>query len=722
MKKDLSSTSKGFGTFKGVFVPSILTILGIIMYLRMGWVVGQVGLTGSIIIITLSSAITFLTTLSISATATNMKIEGGGAYFMISRSFGVEAGAAIGIPLFIAQVLGISFYLSGFSESVYHLFPIASPQIIGTAGLAALAILAYKSTDVALKTQTAILIVILLSLLSFFMGDTPAPSEAAVKTATSSTSFWVVFAIFFPAVTGIEAGIAMSGDLKNPGRSLPWGTLGAVIVGYVVYVSIAIFLGVKVPLDILKSDSMIMLSVAKYSHLIVLGIWGASLSSALGAILGAPRTLQALGIDKVLPTSNLKFCEVFTYACALAGIWLGDLDVIAPVLSMFFLTSYGALNLAAALEGSISNPSWRPSFRTPWILSLIGALGCLATMLMIDAGSAFLAMILCSLIYFVMSKKEQKSRWSDIRYAMMLSLARFAVYALARLKVDARSWRPNLLVLSGSINERWYMIELADAITHGKGFLTVVNILTAKHKLEETRIQSLEKSLALHLKKKGIPAFVEVCTADDLVSGAQAFISSHGLGPLVPNTVVLGETEEEEKFEGFVRLISTISNLRRNLIILREGIYVEPNYRFLKKPQKTIDVWWNRGLNAGLMLALGYMIQSSPEWRGAILNLKSVVGSEAQKDGALEYMKDFVLKGRIDAIVSVFVNSNDVFETIRKESRKSHLIFIGLKPIAGVEMPTYIEYYKNMLLRTKGMPPVVLTLASEDVKFKEIFS
>src|SRR5690606_30197672 len=241
----------------------------------------------------------------------------------------------------------ISFYIAGFSESVYHLAPIASPQIIGTVSLVALAVLTYISTDLALKAQLVILVIIIGSLVSFFMGSPPEPAEVAIGAATIATvSFWQVFAVFFPAVTGIEAGIAMSGDLKNPGRSLPWGTLFAVVTSFIIYIAITMHLGALAPLDVLSSNSMIMVEVAKYSVLVLLGIWGASLSSALGALLGAPRTLEALAKDRVLPGLNTKACIFITYGIALTGIWLGDLNVIAPILSMFFLTSYGFLNLA----------------------------------------------------------------------------------------------------------------------------------------------------------------------------------------------------------------------------------------------------------------------------------------------------------------------------------------------------------------------------------------
>ncbi|MCB0406359.1 MAG: amino acid permease, partial [Bdellovibrionales bacterium] len=369
-----------FGTFNGVYIPSILTILGVIMYLRLGWVVGNVGLTASLLIITMASAITFLTALSIAATATNMRVGAGGAYYMISRSFGIEAGAAVGVPLYLAQALGVSFYVAGFSESLNALFPQLPPVAISVVVLTLLSILSFYSTDVALKIQNFIFLAIALSLASFFLGETP-EYGLALGEVPPEVPFWVVFSVFFPAVTGIEAGISMSGDLKDPAKSLPLGTLAAVLTGYVIYVLIAVFLDRFADAETLRSNPMVMQQVALVGGLVVVGIWGATLSSALGALLGAPRTLQALARDSILPrfigvghpqTDAPNTATVFTYLVSLAGVLLGDLDAIAPVLSMFFLTSYGMLNLIAGLEGFMGSPSWRPKFRTPWLLSIFG--------------------------------------------------------------------------------------------------------------------------------------------------------------------------------------------------------------------------------------------------------------------------------------------------------------------------------------------------------------
>ncbi|MCB0405896.1 MAG: hypothetical protein KDD51_14025 [Bdellovibrionales bacterium] len=718
-----------FGTFNGVYIPSILTILGVIMYLRLGWVVGNVGLTATLLIITMASLITLLTALSIAATATNMRVGAGGAYYMISRSFGIEAGAAVGVPLYLAQALGVSFYVAGFSESLNSIVPQLPPVAISVVVLTLLSVLSFYSTDVALKIQNFIFLAIALSLASFFLGETP-EYGLPVGDVPLEMPFWVVFSVFFPAVTGIEAGISMSGDLKDPAKSLPLGTLAAVLTGYVVYVLIAVFLDGFADLETLRANPMVMQQVALVGGLVVVGIWGATLSSALGALLGAPRTLQALSRDSILPrfigvghpkTDAPNTATIFTYLVSLGGVLLGDLDAIAPVLSMFFLTSYGMLNLIAGLEGFMGSPSWRPKFRTPWLLSIFGAAACFGTMLMIDSGATFVAAFCCFGIFIYMRTKSINARWGDMRRGILNAVARYSIYALANYRKNAKSWRPHLMVLSGSPLSRWYLIELADAISHGKGFLTVATVLSKESINEENRVMQMEESLRLFLEKKGVPALVEVSVADNTMRGIQAMVRGYGLGPLVPNTFIVGETEKPENFLMFTEIIKLTQTLERNLVIVRKGKETSPKKPALKK----IDVWWSQNQqNSAFMLALAYMLQTSPEWRGSDLTLKTTVRSEEEKPKMESRAKRFLYESRMDSQLEVLVESEEqgTLTTIRHNIAEADLVFVGMRqPEPGESLETYKEYYVDILRRTQGYPTTCLVLAGEKIKFDEIF-
>jgi len=717
-----------FGTFQGVFLPSILTIFGVVMYLRMGWVVGNAGLMSTIVIVTISSVITLITVLSMSSIATNMKVRGGGAYFMVSRSLGVEAGAAVGLSLFFAKAIGIAFYIVGFAEALHSVFPELPETAVGVISLVVLTILAYISASLALKISFVMLIIIILSLISFFTGSHYAGSHV-LTSAVSVTpiSFWVVFAVFFPAVTGIEAGLSMSGDLKNPARSLPLGSIIAVVVGFLVYLAVPIFLSLMASKEDLTTNLMIFKDISSIKVLVLLGVWGATLSSALGSLLGAPRTLQAMARDRIVPkflgrgygvVDTPRIATIASFAIAFVAIWIGKLNTIAPVLTMFFLTTYGFLNLIAGVEGLINNPSWRPSFRTPWFISIIGAMLCLVAMFMINAGATFIAIIVISLLYYVTAKRKFNTRWFDMRRSIYQSLARFSIYRLTETEEHAKSWRPNLLVLSGSPTRRFYLIELADAISHGKGFLTVASILTSES-VPVDKIYSMQKSIHSFLEARNIQALVKVVAVEKRLEGVENFIRSYGVGPLIPNTLLMGEAETD--IEEFIKIIMLTHRAKRNIVIVRERHVSLPK----TEHRKHISCWWGgKPHNAGFMLVLGYMIQTSPEWCDSKLTIKTVARDEEESGKIHGDMDSFLKEARLIAEPSVITHSyseSPLPTSIRESSADADLVFIGMRPPDEDEtVESYMVYYKKLIEQTEGFPMLAMVLAAEEMKFQDI--
>ena len=295
-----------FGTFLGVYTPSTLTILGLIMYLRFGWVLGNLGLGVTIVVVLLASSITLITGLSASALATNMRVGVGGEYFLISRSLGVELGGAIGIPLFLCRTLSITFYCFGLAESIVALTTPAgqelSPalvQVLAAGLVIATTAVSGRSASMALRLQVPIMIAVGLSLVALAIGVGTGGLRAPEWVPTYRTApagFWFVFAVFFPAVTGFTAGIGMSGDLKDPQRSIPRGTLLAVLTGTVVYLIVPVLLAITMRLTPAELASA---GIGAWTRVAVLGawlvypgIWGAILSSAFGSALGGPRVLQ----------------------------------------------------------------------------------------------------------------------------------------------------------------------------------------------------------------------------------------------------------------------------------------------------------------------------------------------------------------------------------------------------------------------------------------------
>ena len=238
-----------FGTFSGVFTPTLLTILGVIMYLREGWVVGNAGLLGAWLVILMSFAITAATALSLASITTNIRIGAGGAFSIISQSLGLEVGGSIGLPLFISQALAVAMYIFGFRAGWLFVFPHHPALVVDLLAFVLLFGIGYASAGLAFKVQYLILAIIVCSLISVaaaafsgsmsqpvqWWGDFPGSPEEGFK----GIGFWAVFAVFFPASTGIMAGANMSGDLKNPRRSILVGTLWAIGLSLVVYLLLA---------------------------------------------------------------------------------------------------------------------------------------------------------------------------------------------------------------------------------------------------------------------------------------------------------------------------------------------------------------------------------------------------------------------------------------------------------------------------------------------------
>ena len=719
------STRGRLGTFGGVFTPSILTILGVIMYLRFGWVVGHVGLVGTLSIVTLSTSITFLTALSVSAIATDQRVRTGGAYYMVSRSIGVETGGAVGIPLFFAQALSVALYTVGFAESVVGVFPGLSEKWVGLVTTVLVAILALSSARVAIRAQYFIMAAIAISLISLLFGSPIEESQIEMwgVPAGASAGFWKVFAVFFPAVTGIMAGVNLSGDLKDPARSLPRGTLAAVGVGYVIYMTLPVILASRADAATLIADPLIMRRMAFWGDAILLGVWGATLSSAVGSILGAPRVLQALARDGVLPRplrwlgsgsgpdDEPRLGTAVTLAVALTAVYLGNLNIIAPVLTMFFLTTYGALNVAAGLETFLKSPSFRPRFRVNWALSLMGAVGCVAVMLLVNPLATVAAAVIVIGIFLWLERREMQAAWGDLRRGIWMAVMRAGLLRLSSAP-DPKTWRPHLLVLSGAPTQRWHLIDFATSLTHNRGLMTVATVLRSKG-MTRDRQSSMEQTIRDYLLRRGVDGLVRVVMAPDPFSGGERLVGAYGLGSVVPNTILLGDSEEGAHREAYCRMIEHFHDARRNVLIVhdrREGDSFGE--------RKRIDVWWG-GLqrNGGLMAILAYLMRTSLAWRSAKVSLKLVVPTESAAERARVNLDSIVARTRTGARSEVLVSGGrDFDEILRESSGDADLIFLGLAEPKG----DFVSYYERIRQRLRGLPTTVLALAAEDLAFGEV--
>ena len=727
MKEKTTGGGYGFGTFQGVFTPSILTIIGVVMYLRFGWMLGNLGLTQSLAMVTIGSFITFLTGLSISALATNMRMKGGGAYFMLSRSFGAEAGAALGIPLALSQAIGVSFYVAGFSEALTNSgLPFVSgwdPRIVGLVTLVLLATVSTLSADIALKSQYFIMGAIALSLVSFFLGGSP-EGLAPTGDVPAKLGFWPVFAVFFPAVTGILSGVGMSGDLREPGKSIPRGTLAAVLTGYAIYMAVPIALHRFVPdAELLRSDTMILQKCAIWPFAILLGVWAATLSSAVGSFLCAPRVFQALSRDRLLPrifgrgfgrTDDPRVSSVVCFGIAAAGLWFGNINVIAPVLTMFNLSTYALLNLSAGMEGLMGNPSWRPTFRVRPFFPLAGFALCSGAMLMIDPGWTFVALGCEAAIFWLVRRRAMRARWGDMRTGLLVQLAHFALRGLSRRGMDLRAWRPNLLVLSGAPENRPRLVAFAAGISGRSGLATYAAVLPESAWTPE-RGREMGRTLHEWLERHGIDAQVRVQPAASTEEGLCSLVRVYGFGPVEPNTVLFGAVSGE----GIAGAVETAIRWRRNVIVVPESPEGE-----MESGDGRIDVWWRGGNdNAPFMLALACLLRRGPAGHGMRLRLCHLLEKGESVKGARRRLADFLDTARVEAeVVVTDPGSGDAFREITRISADSSLALLGIRKPASDEAPeSYAKYLVALQSSMETLPNVVFACAAEDIDFRAIF-
>lgn len=709
----ISASSGRFGTFTGVFTPNILTILGIILFLRVGWVVGQAGLWGALGIVILANVISFLTGLSLSAIATSMNVRAGGNYYLISRSLGLEVGGAIGIPLFLSQAISIAFYIIGFTEALLAIefFQQIDPRLIATAVAILFAVIAYIGADFALKIQFFILGVLVISLISFFTGGWDSFGTINfTSNYTLGNNFWTVFAVFFPAVTGIEVGISLSGDLKDPSKSIPRGTIGSILVTAVIYILAVIWFATHLSADELINNNLAMQGVALVPGLILAGVWASTLSSALGSVLAAPRTLQAIAQDRVLPlwmagkmgsNTEPRVAVLLSASIAVVVIWLGDLDFVAPIISMFFLNTYGMVNLVASIENVVGNPSYRPQFKIPWIVSMIGAIGCYGAMFLISPLATVIAIIITYGVFFALERRQVRSTWGDVKSGIWIAIARAALLQLEKEPYSSKNWRPNIIVFTGQPHNREQLVAMADWLSRGRGIVTFTQLIIGdvEKLLGKNLRQTARRQIRNYIQDHGMTAFAEAEVVSDFKQGALTLAQAHGIGNLDSNSILMGWSRTEDGRAMQMDLMRRLVASRKSVLFFN----FDSERGFGNK--RIINVWWQgRGGNADLKLLLAYLIQRHGDWFEAEIRLLRVIEGEEgllQTQAHLEQMLEDV---RVEAEPIAIVREDPeqpIAEVIKANSFDADLTVLGMMLPPAEEAEAYSRRL-NQLVKAVG--------------------
>jgi amino acid transporter len=701
-----------FGAFGGVFTPCTLTILGVIMFLRFGEVVGNAGVWHALIIVALAKVITTFTALSLSAIATNTRVRGGGAYFLISRSLGVEFGGSIGVVFFVAQATSVAMYVIGFTEALVAAFPTAELSFPLVATLVNLVVFScvLGGASWAIKVQYGILALLGLALGSFLVGvwvgaSSEQLSENMAPDYGLGNDFFVMFALFFPAATGIMAGANMSGDLKKPGRAIPRGTLASIGVTAAIYLAMALALGATADHYTLTTNHLVVRDTALVPLLITLGIFAATLSSALGSMMGAPRILQALARDDVFRRLTFfgsgsgvndepRRAIVLTAVIAQAGILLGDLNAIAPIITMFFLITYGYLNLATFVEAITKNPSYRPTFRfSHWSTALLGTIGCALVMFLISPLWASVSILAMLTLHWYIDRREIIAHWGDVKSGATFERARKNLLQLEEDAYHPKNWRPTILALSGRAWTRVPLAVYGHWLTGGRGVLTLAQVLAGNTGSHLIRRAEQETSLREFIRQKELRAFPAVLVAPNLELGIEALVQCYGIGAFRPNLVLLGWSSRGRAID-FCNILRTVAGLERSIVMVRANRNGNGEDPWLP-PLGPIDVWWRGQANGHLMLLLAHLLVENDAWRGRRVRLLRLVGGEAERDAATHHLSQLIHDARINATPEVIV-SDDFFETIRITSGQAAAVVLGFAPPAEGDDAAFVARMEKM--------------------------
>ncbi|MBK8501884.1 MAG: amino acid permease [Saprospiraceae bacterium] len=651
-----------FGTAP-VFFTAISTILGAVLFLRFGFAVGQLGFLSTLIMIIIGHAVTIPTAMAIAEIATNQKVEGGGEYFIISRSFGLVIGSTIGLALFLSQAISVAFYVMAFSEAFVPLFTWLTNQfslhpnlvyileVKQTVGIPALLLLTYvmltKGADLGMKMLYIVVAVLAVSLIAFFLGQTDyaqthsfdATLHLSSVSDLSPLSFFTVFAIIFPAFTGMTAGVGLSGDLKDPGKAIPFGTMAATIGGMIIYCLIAYKFAISAdPVTLSDTSELVMQDIAWSGWILIpLGLAAATISSALGSIMVAPRTLQAIALDRIFPSALMNLwlskgkgaskepvnASIVTVVIAGIFIIMGAIDNVAKIISMFFMVTYGSLCLISFLNHFAADPSYRPKFKSRWYISLFGALACIGLMFFMSPRSALIAIFTISAIYLFNSYyNRHKQSLAVIFQGVIFQFSRSLQVFLQKAKKETIStWRPSAVAISEHSFQRLSAFDLLAWISNKYGFGTYIHVIKGYLSKETNLVAQECKNRLIHMAEdKRSNIFIDTLVSPSYTSTIAQVVQLPGIAGTENNLFIF-----EFAFHDPTNLPDIVDNLKLIKSVDFDVTILRTSIRGFGL-NKHIHVWINSHDydNANLMILLAYIIIGHPDWRSAEIKINAI--------------------------------------------------------------------------------------------------
>ncbi|CAL7949519.1 unnamed protein product [Xylocopa violacea] len=778
------------GTLIGVFLPCIQNIFGVILFIRLTWVVGTAGAIQGFFIVLCCCCVTMLTAISMSAIATNGVVPAGGSYFMISRSLGPEFGGAVGMLFYTGTTLAAAMYIIGAVEIVLtYMAPSLSifgdftkdPTIMynnfrvyGTCLLMVMGTIVFIGVKFVNKFATVALACVILSIVAVYVGlfynfygneslkmcilgkrllkdinvmadcnknrsgvlhqlycpnNTKCdsyylennvtivngirglasgvflenvwdsfqeegqliaygsdPKDIDVMSDSSfnqiqvdlTTTFTILIGIFFPSVTGIMAGSNRSGDLADAQKSIPIGTICAILTTSTVYLSSVLLFAGTVDNLLLRDKfgqsiggKLVVANMAWPNQWVILiGSFLSTLGAGLQSLTGAPRLLQAIAKDSIIPfltpfaTSSSRGeptrALVLTVLICQCGILLGNVDYLAPLLSMFFLMCYGFVNLACALQTLLRTPNWRPRFKYyHWSLSFLGLSLCIAIMFMTSWYYALLAMGMAGCIYKYIEYRGAEKEWGDGIRGLALSAARYSLLRLEEGPPHTKNWRPQILILSkltdDLVPKYRKLFAFASQLKAGKGLTICVSCIAGDYIQNTGKTLAAKVNLRKTITEEKVKGFVDVLVARDVVDGLSSLVQTTGLGGMKPNTVILGwphrwkESQEGRTWRVFLQMVRAVAAARMALLVPK-GINFFPDST--EKVVGNIDVWWIVH-DGGLLMLLPFLLKQHRTWKNCKMRIFTVAQMEDNSIQMKKDLKKFLYDLRIEAEVEI---------------------------------------------------------------------
>lgn len=739
MADSLIKNKANFGTLP-VFLTAISTILGAIMFLRFGYAVGNVGFFGTLLIIVVGHLVTIPTAMALAEIATNQKVEGGGEYFIISRSFGLNIGGAIGMALYLSQAISVAFYIIAFAVAFDSVVPylsetlgfsVADPRFFSVPALIVLIVLMLtKGADLGMKALYVVVAILFVSLVMFFIGSTEnsdSSFEALNAHIDNPDGFFYVFAICFPAFTGMTAGVGLSGDLKDPSKSIPMGTIVATVLGLIIYIFIAYKLAISASPEDLDSNQLIMSDIAYWGPIIPIGLAAATLSSALGSFMVAPRTLQALAADKIFTSPKInRFlakgknknnepynATIVTSAIAIVFVMMGDVNFVAEIISMFFMVTYGSLCLISFLQHFAADPAYRPSFKSKWYISLVGAVLCFYLMFKMNAGYAFLSIILMVALYVMITyKNKEKNAVAAIFQGVIFQFSRQIQIFLQKAERENETWRPSVVCLSRDSFERTSAFDLMKWMSHRYGFGTYIHHIKGLYN-EETH---KEANIALNrlIKQSEISksnVFLDTLINPSYTASIIQTIQLPGVSGKDNNMLLY-----EFKNGDIESLIPILDNYPLMKISNQDVCILRTNDRgFGYKNEIHIWITKNDFENANLMILLGYIILGHREWQNGFIKIFALFPEAELKERKHDLLSR-TSTGRLpispNNIKVLGAGENYNFkQTIELYSKASDLTIIGFNESnVDVNNPSFFTGYDKIgnILYVKSNTEIII--------------